>query len=189
MEICEIKEKLKKILKHKRYIHSLNVSETAVSLAKRYGADVAGAELAGILHDCAKNIKGEEQLIKCEEYGVELDEIMRKSPELIHSVLGEVIAREEYKVTDEDVLKSIRFHTTGCAGMSLLDKIIFVADYIEPGRVFDGVERARELAYENIDEALLYSIDMTIKHVLEKGNLLHIDTIHARNYILMAKDQ
>ena len=144
-----MQEKLQSALSVKRYIHTMGVAEEAVKLAEIYGTpqDQQKARVAGLLHDCEKDYPEAMRLRFCKEYKVKMDEIMEKQTDLIHPFLGAEVARREYQVTDEDILNAIRYHTTGRAGMSLLEKIIFIADYIEPNREkFDGLEEARRLA-------------------------------------------
>jgi len=181
MDIYEMKSKLKESLSEERYKHSLNVMEEAVKLAERYGADTEKAKTAGLLHDCAKDLaKGkEEEFIK--KYGIETDDIQRRSHALIHSILGMYIARDEYGVSDEEILSAICWHTTGKAGMTLLEKIIFVADYIEPGRNFEIAKKARIVAYEDLDKCVLLCADSTILYLMERGKLIHPYTLETRN--------
>ena len=121
-------------LAYGRFIHTLNVSCTAANLAMCYGFDTDIAETAGLLHDCAKCMNLAKMLKICDKAGVELSEYERNSGSLLHSKAGAVLAQSKYGIKDEDILNAIRYHTTGRPGMSLLEKIIFVADYIEPGR-------------------------------------------------------
>ena len=152
-----MQEKLQSALSVKRYIHTMGVAEEAVKLAEIYGTpqDQQKARVAGLLHDCAKDYPEAMRLRFCKEYKVKMDEIMEKQTDLIHPFLGAEVARREYQVADEDILNAIRYHTTGRAGMSLLEKIIFIADYIEPGRrELPNMADVRRLAFQNIDECL-----------------------------------
>jgi len=185
MTFEEMKLKLEGVLSHKRFVHSVNVMDTAVRLASVYGEDRERAAVAGLLHDCARDIKGEEVFRLCESFGIEVDEVARFQPELLHGPLGSRIAGAEYGITDKEILEAISCHTTGRSGMGMLDKIIFLADYIEPGRRFPGVEEVRETAANDIDRAMVMALDRTIKYVITKGGLLHPDTINARNSILV----
>ncbi len=185
LNIEEIKKQLQKVLSPKRYIHSVNVMETAVSLAARYGEDGAKAALAGLLHDCARDVKGEEALNLCGKYGIKIDEVCRIQPDLLHGRLGERLACELYGVKDPKVLNAIAIHTMGCPDMELLEKIIFVADYIEPARTFPEAEAMRKEAFVDLDKTILTGVDSTIQYVVGKGRLLHRDTLETRNWILM----
>lgn len=187
MKIEEIKEKLKSSLSKKRYIHSLNVMETACQLAKRYNMDVGKAALAGLLHDCARKLDKQGMLGLCEKYGIIIDNISLSQPVLLHGPVGSFVARDDYEVDDEEVLSAIYYHTTGKEDMSLLDKIIYIADFIEPGREYKDVEKVRELAFEDVDKALLKVLDYGIIYVIQKGSLIHQDSIKARNFVLLKR--
>jgi putative HD superfamily hydrolase of NAD metabolism len=184
MEINDIKVVLEKTLKPKRFKHSLGVMETAISLARNFGENTTEAELAGLLHDCARDIKTDEAFGLCRKFGIEIDEVSRQQPELLHGSLGRKLALELYGVESKQVLEAIEVHTLGRPGMGKLSKIIFVADNIEPGRVFPEVENIRKAASENLDMAVLLSMDSAIKYVISKQAMIHPDSIVARNWIL-----
>ena len=116
---------------------------------------------------------------------VQLDEIYLHNPSILHGLVGSIIAREVMGIKDEDILSAIRYHTTGRKNMSILEKIIYIADYIEPLRKFNGVEELRSLSKMNLDEAVIQSLENTIKYVISQNGLLHTDTIDARNYLLI----
>ncbi|NLY67616.1 MAG: HD domain-containing protein [Tissierellia bacterium] len=178
-------KKLKEDIGIKRYEHSLRVMETSIELAKRYNSSIEKAAVAGLLHDCGK-LKGETNLLKvCSDFGIILDGMTKINSELIHSVLGAAIAEKEYGIKDEEVLKAIKYHTTGRENMSLLEKIVYIADLIEPGRSFEGVDKLRKLALEDLDRCLIYSLDNTLKFLIENKKIIHIDSIKARNYLLI----
>ncbi len=185
MEISIILNKLEKVLDPKRFKHSVNVMEIAESLAKHYGVDIYKARLAGILHDCGKNYRGDEAREYVKSIGYEADEIEILQPKLLHGIIGENLAKEIYGVTDEEILGAIRWHTTGKAGMNLLEKIIYIADYIEPLRAFEGIENMRKIAFEDLDRCIVYCSESTIDFILKKGVLLHRNTVDTRNYSLM----
>ena len=113
---------------------------------------------------------------------------MRRERAIIHGPVGAILAKRDYGISDEEILNAIRIHTTGDVNMSLLEKIIFLSDLIEPGRAFPGVDELRVKAFKDLDEAMVHAFDMTIMHVLNKGSLLHPKTVSARNYILMEKE-
>ncbi len=184
MTLEEIRIRLESVLNPKRFKHSINVMNEAVELAGVYGENTEKAALAGLLHDCARGMKGEEIFSACEKYSILPDNVSKAQPELLHGVIGTELAREDYGITDRTVLNAIRYHTTGRENMELLEKIIFVADYIEPGRDFPGVREAREIAFTDIDRAVLLALNRTIEYVLIKGALIHIDTIFARNFMI-----
>ncbi len=185
MEISRILNKLEKVLDTNRFKHSVNVMEIAESLAKHYGVDDDKARLAGILHDCGKNYKGDEAREYVRGIGYQADEIEILQPKLLHGIIGEDLARNIYGITDEEVLSAIRWHTTGKAGMNLLEKIIYIADYIEPLRAFEGIENMRKIAFEDLDRCIVYCAESTINFILKKGVLLHKNTVDTRNYSLM----
>ncbi len=184
MNLDKMRSKLKDMLLEKRYNHSVMVCETARELAVLFGADVEKAEIAGLLHDCAKNFTKDEMFALCEKYNIELDEVTKKQTGLIHAFLGAEIAKDLFKIDDEEIYDAIFYHTVGKPNMSLLTKIIYIADAVEPLRHYEGVERLRELAYTDLDKALVYQIDITIKSVLKRGSLLHLNTVDTRNYYL-----
>ncbi len=162
-EIDSINRRLHTTLTPKRFKHTQGVAEEAAKMAKRYGADEKKAYIAGLLHDCAKCIPTSEKLPLCKKYGVKLDDVLIKNPDLTHSFLGAKIAEKDYGIKDKDILNAIAYHTTGRADMSLLEKIIYIADYIEPNRkYFDGLDKARKLAYEDIDKTMVAILNNTI---------------------------
>ena len=178
-----MQEKLQSALSVKRYIHTMGVAEEAVKLAEIYGTpqDQQKARVAGLLHDCAKDYPEAMRLRFCKEYKVKMDEIMEKQTDLIHPFLGAEVARREYQVTDEDILNAITWHTTGRPDMSLLEKIIFVADYIEPSRrPIPELNLIRQLAFTDIDQAVIKILENTLKYLNEKGN--PIDDMTQKTY-------
>lgn len=186
----EIKAELKKILSEKRYTHSLGVADEAKKLAEKYGIDPDRAYLAGLVHDCAKEVPPEDMAgILKNKYGVSVDAMSRLTPKILHGVLGACEAQNKFGIYDPEVLDAVKYHTTGKGNMSMLAKIIYIADYIEPNRDFDGVEELRRLAYADIDEAIIKGIDETIADLLVRGLLLHPDTIHARNDLVIKRGQ
>ncbi len=179
-----MQEKLKSMLLEKRYLHSVSVMETAVKMAKFYGADEEKAKIAGLLHDCAKNYSAGEMISLCDEYGIDLDEVSKKQHGLIHAFLGAEIAKREFGICDEEIYDAIYYHTVGKPNMSTLTKIIYIADGIEPLRIYEGVEHLREVAFSDLNKAIIYQMDITIKSVLKKGTLLHPGTVSTRNYYI-----
>lgn len=184
MTIDEIREKLQGTLSPKRFNHSLGVMETSVKLASIFGVDVKKAELAGLLHDCAREIKNEEILKLCKEHNIEVDEVCEHEPKLLHGPVGAVVARKEYGIEDEEILGAIYCHTTGRKNMNALDKIVFLADYVEPGRDFSGVEKVREVVFEDLDKGMVVSLISIIKHLAKKKQLIQKDTIDTWNFII-----
>ena len=166
----------------KRIPHVSGVEEEAARLARRWGADEILARRAGILHDCTKYLGLEEQLALCRKYGLELDELEQRAVKLLHSKTGACIARDVFGEPDE-VYWAIYWHTTAKADMSLLEKIIYMADYIEPNRDFDGVERLRALAYQDLDQALLLGVETTIQEMKEREQPIHPNTLQAQAWL------
>lgn len=184
MEEQEILNLLKDYLDEERYIHSLGVMDSAVKLAKRYGSDTEKARLAGLIHDCAKELPRKTMIQKVKEANIILDEATLQNGALMHGPVGAIMAKEVFGVKDPEVLNAIECHTTGKKGMGLLDKIIYLADYIEPNRNEPYVEKLRHLAMEDLDRAILYALERTIRHVLDTGRILHPRTVDARNHML-----
>lgn len=170
------------MVKEKRVRHIRGTEEEAVRLAKRWGADETLARRAGILHDCTKYLELEEQLALCAQYGVELDELEQRMAKLLHSKTGACIARAVFGEPDE-VYWAIFWHTTAKADMTTLEKILYVADYMEPNRDFEGVERLRELAYRNLDKALLLGVETTIQEMKDRNLPIHKNTLQAQAWL------
>ena len=185
LSVDVIKEKLQSALSIDRYIHTLGVAEEAQKLAAVYGDVelVKKAEYAGLMHDCAKDYPDDMKKRFCKEYHVPVDDVMKKQLGLIHPFLGAEVAKREYGVEDEDIIGAIRWHTTGKPEMTVLEKIVFIADYIEPNRKpFDGLEKARKLAYEDLDKAMAYILESTIGYVKERNRALHPYSVEALEY-------
>lgn len=183
MDRVEMVKKLKPKLNKKRYVHSVGVEYTAATLAFVYGADIQKARIAGLLHDCAKCIPTEEKLKKAKKLGMPISKCEKANPDLLHGKLGAYYAKEDYGVKDEDILAAITNHTTGRPGMSLLEKIIFVSDYIEPNRkmIRDLTEIRRE-AYEDIDECIVHILENTLEYLIYKDTIIDDTTRETYNY-------
>lgn len=186
--IADIQKKLELALKPKRFIHSVNVMSTSVKLAEKYGTDRDAAALAGLLHDCARDFGKEELLDCCKKYCIIPDEILLLQPALLHGKVGAYIARDVYGVDSSEVLEAISSHTMGNPGMDILACIVFLADYIEPARSFPGVDIIRSEAFRDLWKAMLVGIDGTISSVIEKGCLLHPDTVATRNWLIKVQN-
>lgn len=184
IKLESVNAKLMKMISRERYEHSLGVQKTAAELALRYGVSKEKASIAGMVHDCAKGLSNQELISRASLYGIPLDDLSLAQPGLLHGPVGACMAKDIFDIQDEEILHSIRFHTTGCKCMSVLDKIIYLADYIEPGRNFPGVSELRDAAYKNLDRGVLMAIDNTIKYVVDKGWMIDIKTIEARNSLL-----
>ena len=170
------------MIRAKRIAHVKGTEEEAVRLARRWGADEEHARRAAILHDCTKYLELDEQLQLCAKYGIVLDELEQQAVKLLHSKTGACVARHVYGVSD-DIYEAIFWHTTGKADMTLLEKLLYIADYMEPTRDFPGVERLRALAYEDLDAAVLLGCEMSIQEMAERGLPVHPNTVKARDWL------
>lgn len=171
-----------------RRTHSLNVSKEAVRLAEKYGADVEKAKLAGLLHDVTKETDGEEQLRLIEEGGVTLSRLELSSPKLWHAVSGAVYVRDVIGIDDRDIFNAIRYHTTARAGMSLLEKVIFLADFTSAERDYPDIDVIRERAEISLEDGMLYGIRFTLSRLLDRGSTVSPDALAAYNEILLSKE-
>ena len=170
-------------LKPKRVAHVLGTERTAAELARRYGVDERSARIAALLHDCTKKLELDEQLKLCEQYDIHMDEMERETLKLQHSRTGAEIARHVFGVSDQ-VYSAIRYHTTGRPDMTLLEKILYIADYMEPNRSFDGVEEIRAATERSLDEGILLGLTMTIEEMKGYGTPIHHLTMDAREYLI-----
>ena len=186
MTISEMARELQRRLKRGRFIHSVGVANTAVKLAKRFGADETKAYVAGLLHDCAREFENDELPAQAEIRGIAIDPVERAMPLLLHAYIGAKMIREVYGVDDAEISQAIWRHTVGAADMTTLDKIIYFADMIEPHRNYPGVEKLRDLALSaTLDEILLTALSESIIFVVQKNSLVHPDTVAARNFLLL----
>ena len=174
----ELEKVVISLLNPNRVAHVLGCRDTAVELAKRWGADVTDAARAGILHDITKAIDGPLQLTLCEAYGKILSDFSRRYPKTLHALTGSLVAQRIFG-ENENVVSAIEHHTTGKADMSLLEMIIYVADYMEPNRKFPGVEELRHLAYTDIQAALKLGLEMTLEHLKNQGSEVSPETREA----------
>ena len=182
----ECKKILKEGLNEHRYNHTLGVVESALQLAERFGVDEEKTRYAALLHDCAREFSTDALVKEAEKRGMRLDPIERALPILVHAPLGAVRAAEVYDVHDIDIEMAIFSHTVGRAHMTPLDKIIYFADMIEPGRDYDGVDELRRLAREaSLSEMTLAGLSHSIAFVVSRGGLVHPCTVEARNSIIM----
>ena len=166
MTVKEIRKKLKTRLKPARYEHTLGVASTARHLAQTYDYDEAIAELAGLLHDCAKYMDDDKKIALCKEYDVPISDAEYKNPSLLHAKCGAILAANEYQVTNPDILHAIRVHTTGVPDMNLLDKILFISDYIEPNRdKAPHLKELRKIAEQNLDLTTYHILKDTVEYL------------------------
>ncbi len=177
----EIEKYLKTKLERKRYKHVLSVRDTALELAHVYGADLEKTDLAALLHDCAKWMTISQQYEAVAAYDLELDEFEQRNTALLHANVGAALAVDFFAVTDEEVLCAVRSHTKGNQSMTLLDKILYVADFAEPRRVHKNADRVREIAGRNLDKAVFEVARSKITRLIDKGAVVHPDTIAVYN--------
>jgi len=182
----KIKGWLKEKLSISRYRHSLSVQEMAEELAEIYNTDISKASLAGLVHDCAKWMSSHRLLFKAEGYKINLDAIEREHTSILHAVIGARLAADIFGITDKEILTAIKYHTTGHANMSSMDKILYVADFAEPLREYDEAKIVRKLAYIDLDLAVLETTEKKLRHLLKKRLLIHPNTIAARNEMMLA---
>lgn len=183
MDIDNIKEKLKMELTPKRYQHTIGVAEVAYDLALIHGYDVDKAYLAGLLHDCAKNISNENLVNICVRNNIKISNIEIKNIQLLHGKVGAFFARTIYGIDDDDILKSIRYHTTGRPEMSMLEKIIIIADYIEPNRKpLPRINLIRQKSFESMDVALVLIIENVLNYLKETNAVIDTISILTYNY-------
>lgn len=168
-----------------RVEHSLRVMDLAVRMANKYGADAEKTEMAALLHDCGKWADPREALKKVESFGIIIDGELSYDFNLVHGILGSLIAQEEFGIFDDEVLNAIRYHITGRWDMSLIEKIVYIADLIEPARDFPKVDRIRAEVDKNLDQGILMAMDETILHLIAKRHFIGVDTLEARNFLLV----
>ncbi|WP_054691970.1 bis(5'-nucleosyl)-tetraphosphatase (symmetrical) YqeK [Syntrophomonas palmitatica] len=175
---------IQKRLSPRRFQHCLQAAQVAAEMAGIFGADPDKAYLTGLLHDYAKGISGGELLRLADEHSLIQDEVDRWVPDLLHAPVGAYLLRHELGITDAEILKAVTCHTMGALDMNALDKIIFLADMVEPGRDYPGQERLKCLAFRDLDKAMLFGLESTIRYCLDQGRILHPQTIAVRNHFL-----
>ena len=182
-ELKKISKRLSKILKEDRYEHTLGVMYTSAALAMRYGADIQKSMTAGLLHDCGKYLPPKEQIRLCEKKKITLTESELEMPALVHAKLGAYLARHEYHIKDAEILDAITYHTTGRPGMTLLEKIVYIADYIEPNRKeIPGLADIRQIVFTDIDRAVCLSAGSTVRYLKNGGKAVDPMTINTYNF-------
>lgn len=180
IERAELLDKVSAVMSEKRFKHVLGVEKTAIELAERYGCDTEKAGLAGLIHDYAKELSDQEFLDLIDKYQLD-PELKKWGNNVWHGMVGIYKIQEDLGVTDKEILRSIETHTVGSADMSLLDKIIYVADYIEPGRRFPLVEEARVIVKESLDKAVAYETVHTVEHLAHQAFPIFPQTIETYN--------
>ena len=184
MTLEEMQALLKESIPGKRYKHSVNVYETALKLAEAHGLPKEKIAVSALLHDCGREVPSKDSVAKCQELGLPIDAVELHQPILLHAKLGVYNAMHKYGVADQEILDGILYHTTGIDGMTKPAKVVYLADMIEPSRDFSGVEELRNVSKDDLDKAMLNALTHTIKYLLEKGCLIDINTMKARNYLL-----
>ena len=187
LTVDELRPIAMSFLKPKRMPHVLGTEQEAVRLAKQYGADVTKAQIAALLHDCTKKLNRDEQLALCAHYGIVPDPLERQTLKLLHAKTGAAVARDLIGV-DDDIYNAIYWHTTGKADMTVLEKVIYMADYVEPNRVFDGVDDLRDAVHTDLDMGLLMGLQDSIEEMTERGNPVHYRTVEAKEYLENRED-
>lgn len=183
----EFKTLLSGKLNEKRYIHSLGVADCAQALAEKYGGDSGKAYLCGLLHDVTKNENESVQLQIMANNGIILTQAEKNNPNLWHAISGAAYLKSEWGFTDEEFLSAVRYHTTGRAGMSLFEKIIYIADFISPERDYPDADTMRSLAAVSLDEAALYSLKSAFKRLPERNLVVHTDSVEFYNELIIQK--
>lgn len=186
MDRSDIIKKLNQKLNEKRFIHSIGVEYTAASLAFVYGEDIERARTAGLLHDYAKCIPTEEKLRKAKKYGLPISRSEKLNPDLLHGKLGAYYAKTKFGIKDKEILSAITYHTTGHPDMCLLDKIIFVADYIEPNRrMIRDLPEIRKEAFQDIDKCIIHILKNTLEYLNEKTDIIDEMTQQTYDFYVM----
>lgn len=181
--ISQIRDRIRQELSPERYEHTLGVAYTAACMGTIWGQDPLECELAGLLHDCAKNMSAEELIKGCGEAGIPLSEDELLSPQTIHAIYGAWMTEFKYGITDQNIINAVRYHTTGRSSMSLLEKIIFIADFIEPLRSKAScLKEARSLAYRDIDRCMYLILMDTFEYLDGAGKHIEKNTIEAYSY-------
>lgn len=179
---------MSKVQDGKRYEHTLSVAYTAANLAACHGGDPEKALVAGMLHDCAKGLPDHKLLEICEKHHIPISGEERRKPSLLHAKVGSYLAHKKYEVTDPDILNAICYHTTGRPEMTLLEKIIFVADYMEPGRrQAPRLDQIRRMSYTDLDQAVLMILEDTLAYLQENSTVIDQTTQETYNYYLKVR--
>lgn len=182
-----LKSLLKERLNEKRYFHSLCVADEAKRLAEKYGCDADKAYLSGLLHDITKNSNDEEHLQIFNEFDIILSDVEKNAKKLWHAMSGALYVKHILKITDNDIIDAIRYHTTAKADMSLLAKVLYIADFTSADRDYEDVDVIRNIAEKSLDFALIYALKFSISDLVNQNRAIHIDTVSAYNQIISLK--
>lgn len=188
MDIEIYKKSLDNLSEYRR-VHCYNVSKEAVRLAKKYGADVTKAEIAGLLHDVTKEKPNDLQLKIISDGGIILSDVEKCSPKLWHAISASIYIQKEFSIVDKDIINAVRYHTTARKNMSLLEKIVFLADFTSADRKYDDIDIIRKHADISLDDGVLYALKFTISKLSKMGALLSIDAVEAYNEILLNRNK
>lgn len=184
LDIDKIMPVLEARLSARRLQHSVNVARVAAGLAEQYGENRDRAYFTGLVHDYAKGMSGDELLTTAESADLITDPVDRRLPDLLHAPVGAFLLRQDMGIEDDEILQAVSSHTLGNFNMSTLDKIIFLADMTEPGRDFPGIERLRCLTERDLDMAMLFGLELTLKYCIDQQRLIHPQTVQVRNVFL-----
>lgn len=184
IDINILRKKVAQILNKKRFKHTLSVEKTAIKLAKIYGANEKKVAIAALLHDIAKHLSDKRLLIKAKKAKIKIDKHFKNNPHLLHGPVSAIIAKEEFKIKDKNILNAIKYHTTGRPKMSLLEKIIYLSDHIEPNRNYKNVKKIRKIAKKDIDMTIALVSNEMLKYLLEKKREIYPASISTRNYYI-----
>ena len=187
MTVKDYEDIISKRMKSARFKHSKNVAKEAVRLAKKYGADVSKAEIAGILHDATKESEAAEQMQLIAQAGIQLSELEKSTPKLWHAISGSSYVQVVLGIDDREIIDAIRYHTTGREGMTLLDKVIFIADFTSADRDYEGVDKMRKVADKDLDEAVLEGMSFTMADLAQRKLTIAPDTFAGYNEMAAIK--
>ena len=185
LKTSEYKDFIRQKMGDYRFTHSVNVADEAVALAKIYGCDEELAYTAGILHDVTKEFPKDEQLQIIADGGIILDSVQKNAPKLWHSISGSVYVRDYLGIKNNDIINAVRYHTTGRAGMSLLEKIIYIADFTSAERSYKDVDIMRELSRKTLEDAMLFSCKFTIGNLSSQELAIHPDQLDCYNELVL----
>lgn len=186
-QIKKLSKAMEDVQTGKRFQHTLGVEFTAAAMAMKFGVPLMDAQIAGLLHDCAKCLSDEKQLKICEKNHIDITDVEKRNPYLLHGKVGAFLAKTEYEIENEDVLNAIQWHTTGRPGMSDLEKIIFIADFIEPGRkTAPNLSEIRKMAFEDLDKTMIKILEDTLEYLRGDGREIDPMTKETYDYFLNA---
>jgi len=189
MNFNQIDLKVKKIMTRERYHHSWQVSKVAEEMAEYYHISAEKAKILGLIHDCAKDYSIADLKELMNKYNIHLSQIEKNIPGLWHAYVGAEVARELFKVQDQEMLEAIKFHSTASSNLGLLGKIVYIADKIEPGREMQKLPKIRELVWRDIDQAMLELLNQGLRHLISRNLLIHPKTLQARNRIIFEQKE